>query len=140
MDMADRNGEDFVRSLFSAECFNDAAMAPGSEDSKIFSSRSSALLVAVTVADHFLTAFLELMFCFLLSAFSFYFLIKISGERRKYKDTTIQLSPNHALHTVLINWSEIYPNYSRSFAGPTERALIASQFNRNFLTIYKRAI
>jgi hypothetical protein len=65
MDIAERYGEDFLRVLVSAECFKDAAISPGSDDSKILLSRSSALLVSVTFADHFfgdLPAFFRVVF------------------------------------------------------------------------------
>jgi len=54
MDIAERNGADFLRSLRSAECFNDCAIFFGSFASKIFCSRSRASLFSVTLADHFL--------------------------------------------------------------------------------------
>jgi hypothetical protein len=51
--MADCNGVPFFRLLFSADLFSDAAIVFALRDEKIFFSRSSALLVAFTLPDHF---------------------------------------------------------------------------------------
>ena len=51
MDMADRNGSALRRRLWSADLFNDAAMARGERRVKTPVSRSSASLVLMTRAD-----------------------------------------------------------------------------------------
>jgi hypothetical protein len=51
MDMAERNGSALRRRLWSADLFNDAAMARGERRVKTPVSRSSASLVLMTGAD-----------------------------------------------------------------------------------------
>jgi len=55
MDMAERNGSALRRRLWSADLFNDAAMARGERRVKTPVSRSSASLVLMTRADQRLT-------------------------------------------------------------------------------------
>lgn len=51
MDIADRNGDVFLRRLASADAFNEAAIACGSSQVKTPGSRSNALLCCVTRRD-----------------------------------------------------------------------------------------
>jgi hypothetical protein len=56
MDMAERKGPDLRRWLFSAERFNDCAIARGDFLNTDF-SKVIASLVSVTLADHLLAGF-----------------------------------------------------------------------------------